>query len=303
MEHINKLNLEGVEYLLKKFGLSNDYSTPWKDKKRLDLATTANEMWIENNLNYLKKYNKYSSNICMTGGCALNILLNSRLLDEKIYENVYTSPITTDAGQSLGAILYNYPYLKIRYPFLGRGFGNIADINYDEIIEDLIAGKIIAWYEGRSEIGARALGHRSFIGLPNSSNMRIKLSEKVKGREPYRPVAAIVLKEDVSKYFFQNYDSPYMTFCSVAKKITQIKCPAIVHIDKTTRIQTISKDDDSILYNVLLKLKKMKYPPILMNSSFNVMGEAIVDSPSDAITTFNNSKADVLYINGKKWEG
>lgn len=304
IKDINKLNLDGVDYLLKIFNLSNDYSKPWNDKRRVDLATTANTLWVNNNVEYLKKYNNYSKNICMTGGCALNILLNSKLKEENIYENVYTSPITTDAGQSLGAILYNYPNIKVNYPFMGREFGKYESIEYNNIIDDLLAGKIIAWYEGKSEIGARALGHRSFIGLPNSIDMRRKLSERVKGREPYRPVAAIVLEEDMEKYFENKIKSPYMTFCSRAKKITKKLAPAIVHVDGTTRLQTMNeKDNNSILYNVLNELKSNGIPPILMNSSLNIMNEPIVDSIEDAIKTFKKSNADVLYINGRKWGG
>ena len=185
---------------------------------------------------------------------------------------------------------------------MGREFGKYESIEYNNIIDDLLAGKIIAWYEGRSEIGARALGHRSFIGLPDSIEMRRKLSERVKGREPYRPVAAIVLEEDMEKYFENKIKSPYMTFCSRAKKITKKLAPAIVHVDGTTRLQTMNeKDNKSILYNVLNKLKSNGIPPILMNSSLNVMAEPIVDSIEDAIKTFSISNADVLYINGKKW--
>lgn len=299
---LNKLNLDGIDYLRDRFGLSNNYNDIWKDKDRLDFACTANTLWVNNNAKYLKKYNSYSRNICMTGGCALNIILNSKLLEDKIYDNVYTSPITTDAGQSLGAILYKYPNIKINYPFNGRSFGDIENINYDEIISDLLDNKIIAWYQGSSEIGARALGHRSFIGLPSSEENRIKLSEKIKGREPYRPVAAIVLEESVSKYFYQDYISPYMTFCSKVKDITKKEAKAIVHYDNTTRVQTINKEQNIYLYNLLKKMEEKGIPPIIMNSSLNVMGEPIVDTIDDAIKTFNKSKADVLYINGEKKE-
>ena len=129
----------------------------------------------------------------MSGGCSLNISLNSKLLDEKIFDNVYVSPISTDGGQSLGAILYRYPNIKVDYPFLGRGKSEVS--SYDEqIIKDILDHKVIAWFQGRSEIGARALGHRRFIGLPDSVEMRVKISEKIKRREPYRPVAAILCK-------------------------------------------------------------------------------------------------------------
>ena len=132
--------------------------------------------------------------------------------------------------------------------------------------------------------------------------MRIKISEKIKKREPYRPVAAMILEEDVSKYFEQNYISPYMTFCAKAKKITKEKAPAIVHFDGTTRVQTVNKTDNPIIYDILKKLKEKGKEPILMNTSFNLASEPIVDTPEDAIKTFKNSGADELYIDGVKYK-
>lgn len=237
----------------------------------------------------------------MVGGCALNISLNSKLLDDKIFDNVYVSPISTDSGQSLGAILYHNPNIKCNYPYLGRGYEANILFDKEELMRDLLSNKIIAWYQGRSEIGARALGHRSFIGIPDSIKMRKKISEKIKGREPYRPVAAIIPRELVNKYFYQDYDSPYMTFCAKAKNITKKLAPAIVHYDGTTRVQTITKQDNPILYDVLLELKKKGKAPILMNTSLNIMGEPIVDTENDAIETYKKSGADCLYLNGTKF--
>ena len=297
---INKLHFEGVTELLDEFNLKPIYNNVWKDKYKQDIAFNAHKLWVDNCANYLKQHSSYSKNICLVGGCALNITLNSKLLDEKIYDNVYVSPISTDAGQSLGAILYKYPKIKCNYPYLGSG-KNSEKIYDDEIIQDLINGKIIAWYQGKSEIGARALGHRSFFGIPTNENMRKKLSEQVKGREPYRPVACIIPREFVNEYFEQNYDSPYMTFCAKAKKITQKLAPAIVHVDGTTRVQTLEKSDNPILYKILYKLKEKGLPPILMNSSLNVMGEPIVETLDNVYETYEKSKADALYINGIKY--
>lgn len=301
IKDLNKLNLNGVDYLLERFGLNNNYQIPWKDKKRVDLAATAHKLWVNKNVEILKKYNSYSNKICMTGGCALNISLNSKLLEDNIYEKVYTSPICTDSGQSLGAILYKYPNIKVDYPFVGRQFGKQIDFEINNIIDDLVNNKIIIWYDGKSEIGARALGHRSFIGLPDNIDQRKKISEEIKGREPYRPVAAMILEEDLGDYFYQSYLSPYMTFCSKAKQITYEKCPAIVHFDNTTRLQTISKENDYKIYMILKELKKRNIPPILMNTSLNIMGEPIVDTIEEALNVYKKSKADTIYINGRKW--
>ena len=303
IKNINTLKLEGIDDLLPIFNLKKEFNEPWKNGLKKDIAHTAHNLWVNENVKYLEKHNKFSRNICMTGGCALNISLNSKLIDDKVFDNVYTSPIATDAGQSLGAILFKYPKTKINYPFLGRGNEDYyAEIDYDEIVNHLMENKIISWYQGKSEIGARALGHRSFIGLPSSEDMRIKLSEQIKKREPYRPVAAIVLEEKVSEYFEQTYKSPYMTFCSKAKDKTKELAPAIVHYDDTTRVQTLGEKDNPLLYKILKKLEQKGIIPIIMNTSFNVMGEPIVDTIEDAIRTHKNSGADLLYIDGKKVE-
>ena len=300
-KELNRLYVDGCKHLLKLFNLKDYYEKPWEDKNKQNIAYTAHQYFINKNIEKIKKHNIFSKNICLSGGCALNISLNSKLLDDHIYENVYTSPISTDGGQSLGAILYRYPHIKAQYPFLGRGKEVPFKIT-EELINDLLENKVIAWFQGRSEIGARALGHRSFIGVPYSIDMRIKISEKIKRREPYRPVAAIVLKEEFYKYFEKEYNSPYMTFCAKAKEITKLEAPAVVHFDGTTRVQTITKENNPYLYEILMKLKERGKIPILMNTSFNTAEEPIVDTIEDAIKTFKISRADELYINGEKYE-
>lgn len=299
---LNKLYVDGCKHLLKLFNLKDYYEKAWEDENKQNIAYTAHNYFVDVNVEKLRKHNMFSRNICLSGGCSLNISLNSKLIDEKIYDNVYVSPISTDGGQSLGAILYRYPNIKVDYPFLGRGKDEID--YYDEsVIQDLLNHKIVAWFQGRSEIGARALGHRSFIGVPDSTDMRVRISEQIKGREPYRPVAAMIPEEYISEYFEQEYRSPYMTFCAKAKKITQEKAPAIVHFDGTTRVQTVRKSDNPIIYDILMKLKEKGKVPILMNTSFNTAKEPIVDTEQDAINTYQTSGADELYINGKRYVG
>ncbi|HEX7654860.1 MAG TPA: carbamoyltransferase C-terminal domain-containing protein [Verrucomicrobiae bacterium] len=306
-QHESKFNLhyvKGCEELLELFQLSHDYKRPWDDERKRNFAYCAHEYWVERFFHQLKKYTHLSRNIAMTGGCALNITLNSRLIEAGIFENVYVSPISSDCGQSLGAVLYRYPKIICEYPYLGREFNpygpddSLIDCDVNQLVADLLDGKIIAWYQGRSEIGPRALGHRSFIGLPNSLEMRDKLSVNVKRREPYRPVAAIMLDEDEHAFFESKGDFRYMTFVAEAKENAKRLAPAIVHYDGTTRLQTIGKADNPLLYRCLVELKKRTGVPIIMNSSFNVAGYPIVDTPEDAMINFNESQADVLYLNG-----
>lgn len=303
-ELFNLHYVNGCEALLDLFGLSHNYEQPWYDEHKRNFAYCAHYFWVERFFEQLKKYTHLSPNIALTGGCALNISLNSKLIESGLFKNVYVSPISSDCGQSLGAVLYRYPKIICEYPYLGRGFNpydvDDADLDCDisQLVTDLIAGKIVAWYQGRSEIGPRALGHRSFLGLPNSIEMRDKLSIQVKRREPYRPVAAIILAEDEHNFFECQGDFRYMTFVARAKENTKQLAPAIVHYDGTTRLQTLGRSDNPLLYRCLQELKQRTGVPIIMNSSFNVMGHPIVDTPEDAMINFNESECDVLYLNG-----
>ena len=298
---INRLHKNGVTDFLKRFDLDDNYDKPWLDKKRTKLAFTAQKFWQEAFMDRIKKYAYLSENICLVGGCALNVLLNSAIAESGLFRRIYITPISGDGGQSLGAILFHNPHIRCDYPYLGRGWGEINN-NSEMLIRDLLSHKIVAWFQGRSEIGARSLGHRSFLGLPDSISMRRRLSEKVKKREPYRPVAPIVVADNISKFFATSQSSPYMTFSPLALNKTKILAPAIVHFDGTSRIQTLSDGDNSILHQVLTKIGNKTGAPILMNSSFNLPSEPIVDSPEDAMSTFSNCDADVLYINGKRYE-
>jgi carbamoyltransferase len=257
-------------------------------------------MWEKQWLDKLRQYSHLSDNIIFTGGCALNVSLNSEILESGIFRKLYVPPVCNDTGQSLGALLYHHPNLKCHYPFLGRGFGDIEDVPV-QLVDDLLAHKIVCWYQGRSEIGPRALGHRSILGLPNSLNMRRKISEQVKKREFYRPVAPIVPESDVNKFFKINQPSPYMTQAVKVKGITWDVAPAIVHVDGTSRVQTLAKEQNPTLYSVLKAIGEATGTPLLMNTSFNTAGEPIVDTPEDALKTFHNLDADVLYINGKRY--
>lgn len=214
---------------------------------------------------------------------------------------MFVSPISSDCGQSLGAILFHEKNIKCTYPFLGREFGKINTAEYEILIEDLLDKKIIGWFQGRSELGPRALGNRSFIGLPDSLAMKERMSVKVKKREPYRPVACIIPEEKLGEYFEGNYLSPYMTFNYKAKEKAIKQAPAIIHADGTCRVQTLQKDANPYLHELMCRLESRTGCPIIMNSSFNVDGEPIVDSVEDAIKSFKLSSADALYINGKKY--
>ena len=284
------------------------------------------------------------SNLCLAGGVALNCVANGKILNEKIFENIWVQPAAGDAGGSLGAALaYWHIDLKkerknvtednMQGSYLGNSFEeeeikktlNEIGAEYkimteNDIIEktaiEISNGKAIGWFQGRMEFGPRALGNRSILGDPRSDKMQKNLNLKVKYRESFRPFAPSVLKEDVSNWFELNTDSPYMLFVSNIKsekiiKITEdekklfgidllnikrSEIPAVTHIDYSARIQTVYEETNKKYYKLIKKFKQITNCPVLINTSFNIRGEPIVNTPQDAFNCFMGTELDVLVI-------
>ena len=284
------------------------------------------------------------SNLCLAGGVALNCVANGKILNEKIFENIWIQPAAGDAGGSLGAALaYWHIDLKkerknvkednMQGSYLGNSFEeeeikktlNEIGAEYkimteNDIIEktaiEISNGKAIGWFQGRMEFGPRALGNRSILGDPRSDKMQKNLNLKVKYRESFRPFAPSVLKEDVSNWFELNTDSPYMLFVSNIKsekiiKITEdekklfgidllnikrSEIPAVTHVDYSARIQTVYEETNKKYYKLIKKFKQITNCPVLINTSFNIRGEPIVNTPQDAFNCFMGTELDVLVI-------
>lgn len=166
----------------------------------------------------------------------------------------------------------------------------------EESAKLLDQGKIIGWFQGKMEFGPRALGHRSILAAPFSREIKDKLNQQIKHRESFRPFAPIVLEEDAQKYFIINQPSPYMLFAPKVKAEYRHLIPAVVHVDGSCRIQTISKEQDFLLRQLLIEFKKLTGHGILLNTSFNVAGEPIVCTPQEAIDCFQKSGIDVLVL-------
>jgi len=184
----------------------------------------------------------------------------------------------------------------------------------NKIVDALVKGKIIGHFRGRAEFGPRALGNRSILANPLKEDIQLQLNLKIKKRESFRPFAPILLKEDFKHYFDQSYDSPYMLMVhrlnnkfqkevteenDLLKKARQIRSPfpGITHIDYSSRIQTVTSESNSFLYEILHLFKKKTGYGILVNTSFNIKDEPIVNSPLDAIDCFNSTEIDVLVLN------
>ncbi len=283
-------------------------------------------------------------NLCLAGGVALNCVANGKILKEKIFDNIWIQPAAGDAGGSLGAALAFWHIEQgnkrkvnldddMKGSYLGTEFtqeeiekelksigANFEILQYEDLInktaEFLTNENAIGWFQGRMEFGPRALGGRSILGDPRSNKMQKNLNLKVKYRESFRPFAPSVLREDMSKWFDINVDSPYMLLVADIKpdkkiemteqqkklfginklNIKRSEVPAITHVDYSARVQTVTKNTNKRYYDLISKFKEKTGCPIIVNTSFNVRGEPIVNTPTDAFNCFMGTGLDYLVI-------
>lgn len=258
----------------------------------------------------------YNDNLCLSGGVALNCAANGSILMKDVYNNIYVPFAPGDCGCSIGATMA-YSMLTsedIRYslsPYLGPeysdtdisvalqqyGFQTWKCDDLDKLCSEtarlIDEGNIIGWFQGRMEVGPRALGNRSILADARKAIMKAKINSRIKFRESFRPFAPSVLAEYKDKVFDTKIESPYMMF-TVPVKTDAL--PAITHVDGTARIQTVTKADNPLYHRLLSAYYRLTGCPAILNTSFNVMGEPIVCSPADALATFKNSGLDYLII-------
>ena len=317
----------------------------------MDIAASIQKVTEEIVIKLAKTAQKItqSKNLCLSGGVALNCVANGKLLAEEIFDNVFIQPASGDAGGALGvAFCIYYQHLgnkrtchkdgndNMQGAYLGKKYSNdevkkyldtigakyhhIENQNeYSKIIANNLADeKVIGWHQGRMEFGPRALGARSIIGDPRSSNMQKTMNLKIKYRESFRPFAPVILREELTKYFdIKDVDSPYMLMVapihnnliikdSIVEQenlfgidklnIKRSKLPSITHVDCSARIQTIHKQTNPKFYDLLTEFHKQTQCPVLINTSFNVRGEPIVCSPEDSYKCFMRTEMDILAI-------
>ena len=190
-------------------------------------------------------------------------------------------------------------YLGFDYDYQPPSKYTEVDLDLDVIANSVADGKIICWFQGRSEFGPRALGNRSFITDPRRKEMKDILNSRVKFREWYRPFAPVVLNEYKEEWFQMDFESPFMLFTVPCKKPQEI--PSAVHIDNTGRVQTLRREDNEKFYDLIDKFRQITGVPIVMNTSLNIKGEPIVETPEDAMKLFEESDVDVLVINNKMY--
>jgi carbamoyltransferase len=248
-------------------------------------------------------------NLCLVGGSFLNCTANYKVLKNMKFKNLFIYPACGDDGTSVGAALYAsyYFYDETRQKFnpvdlayCGNFYQDLeVGLDYDEdtIAKMLSDSKIVAWFDGNSEFGPRALGHRSFLANPTDPKIKDILNKRVKHREWFRPFAPIVLKEKTIEWFDIDVESPFMLFTCPVKQPWRV--PGITHVDGTARVQTLSKDTNSKLYSLIEKFESYTGVPIVLNTSLNVNGQPIVETPEDALKLFESSDIDAIVINNK----
>jgi len=263
-----------------------------------------------------------ATNLCIAGGVALNCVANGRLAREAGFENAWIQPAAGDDGIAIGCAYYGWlEILKQRrsfvmeHAYVGRRYSDrdigdalgkplvriqttrtaSADI-CKETAKLLADQKVIGWFQDRSEFGPRALGNRSLIADPRRAEMKDILNSRVKHRQPFRPFAPIVLHERMADVFEGEEDSPFMLIAKTVRPEWRDRIPAVVHVDGTARVQTVREATNPALYRLLKEFEALTGVPVLVNTSFNVKGEPIVETPRDAVICFLTTGIDHLVL-------
>lgn len=321
-------------------------------KREMDIAASAQKV-VEDIILRMVQHAKEAfgegiDNLVLAGGVALNCVANGKIMNSGIFKHMWIQPAAGDAGGSLGAALYaSYQYVGIeriiekndsqKGSYLGPKYTSdeIQDyltanqytyhkmeeeFLYKQIAQELADGKVIGLFQGRMEFGPRALGNRSIIADARSEQMQVKLNQKIKFRESFRPFAPSVLREDVSDYFELDDDSPYMLLvenvCEERRVAVELQkdlkkyhnnmleivkqrrsdISAVTHVDYSARIQTVRESDNPYYYQVIKEFKKLTGCSVIVNTSFNVRGEPIVCTPQNAYECFMRTDMDVLVL-------
>lgn len=300
-----------IKELGNKIGIEFSTESRLSGQTAFNIAKTSQfvfeELFIELANPYIKKFNKFP--LILTGGCALNILLNTRI-KETIKNDIFIPPNPNDCGIASGLLLaHTKPKKSVDLTYSGTEVldkdclmmyvednYNFKPLTNEIVVNDLIDGKIIGVVRDRGEHGPRALGNRSIICNPTIPGMKDILNQKVKNREWYRPFAPVVRLEDVSKYFEFEGESRWMSFCPKVKEEYRDKLVSITHVDNTARVQTVTREQNSWLYDLLTEFDNRTGIGVLLNTSFNVDGKPILSTYKDAYQVYKSTQMDCLIL-------
>ncbi|HKF50092.1 MAG TPA: carbamoyltransferase C-terminal domain-containing protein [Terracidiphilus sp.] len=298
-------------------------------ERHSDIAASAQaafEASLFDLLRWSKLQRPQARNLILAGGCALNGTANGKIVDSGLFDRVAVPPAPHDAGCAIGAALIGAgifngakspatrPEFTSQDAYLGSAFSN-SDVEsafaamglplpqrlpLESLIasaaDALVAGEVIAWFQGASEFGPRALGNRSFLADPRSADMRERLNVKIKLREPFRPFAPSVKAESAAEYFNTRQPSPYMNIVSQVRPEKRQLLGAVTHCDGSARVHTVAREVNERYWLLIDAFQMRTGVPVLLNTSFNIQ-EPIVNTPAQAIATFLSSRADKLFIN------
>lgn len=255
--------------------------------------------------------------LCLAGGVALNVKMNSRLRQSGLFDDIFVFPVPSDSGTAIGAALGVYHELTGKRPqplehvYLGPAFTDedielqlescglvyrVCDDIADATAELLSQGKVVGWFQGRMEAGPRALGARSILADPRSVESRDRVNAAIKFREYWRPFCPSLLEDAAPRFMRDARPAPFMIMAFEATEHASDACPAVVHVDGTMRVQTVNGQAQPRFYELLKAFERRTGVPVLLNTSFNIKGEAVVCSPRDALRTFWSTGLDALAI-------
>lgn len=294
----------------------------WESQFAKDVARKAQDELERAILHLAREARERTSKrrLCLAGGVTLNSVANQRVQTESGFDDVFIPGPSGDSGASIGLALYGYHDVlggTERHPLqtaaLGRTYPRdrieaaVARIGRDLVCREasvdevaaLLAGHaVVGWFHGRSEVGPRALGHRSILADPRHPGMRDFLNTVVKHREPFRPYAPSVLVAHAGSWFDMSYESPFMLLVPAVRPDRRSVVPAITHVDGTARVQTVRPDVDGVYHELISSFHRRTGVPMVLNTSFNDAGEPIVETPEDALRTFTRTAIDHLYLDG-----
>ncbi|MGW2639073.1 carbamoyltransferase family protein [Streptomyces sp. NPDC001348] len=288
---------------------------PWT-QDHADLAASAQACLEEVLLGLVRwLHDRTGENVLtLAGGVALNCVANTRMHREGPFEQIWVQPAAGDAGTALGAALHiahqKETVEAMPTAALGRGWSDDelrawlerAAVTYEQpddiaetVAEELARDGVVAWFQGRSEYGPRALGHRSLLAHPGRAENLERLNA-VKGREEFRPVAPMVLTERAGELFDGPLPSPYMLFVHDVAEAWRERIPAVVHVDGTARIQTVDRADEPLVARMIDGFERRTGLPLVVNTSLNTAGRPMVDDPRDALECFGSAPVDLLAL-------
>ncbi len=260
-----------------------------------------------------------SEDLAMAGGCALNSVANGKIFDHTPFRHTYIQPAAGDEGLAIGAALHTYHSVlkqprrhELKNSYLGPEFSesriqsalHSAGLPYrklergallDEVAEQIAAGNVIGWFQGRMEWGPRALGNRSIVAHPGRPDMKDILNARIKHREWFRPFAPSIMADHQPEYFEHDHPSPFMLHVYKIRPEKRTELRAVNHVDDTGRLQTVTREENPMYYDLISAFHRKTGTPVILNTSFNE-NEPIVCTPEEAIHCFQRTRMDVLAI-------